>query len=199
MINVDKRYKVWSEERMNAIVNELGKNFFLGKTVLDIGCGHCLCGQRVERLGAIVTFADARPHCNEVVFFDAEKEWTLGSFDIILNLGLLYHVQNPVELLYSCGSHCQCLVLESRIVEEVAILRGIRCKELSNREDQAFSGFGSRMSSKSIEFHLHKLFGVIKRLVIDSHVYNYQFDLNPKHKQQPKEHRGLWVCHESKT
>jgi len=190
---------VWSEERMNATIEELGDGFFSGKTLLDLGCGHCLCGRRVKRLGCVVTFADARPHDNNVIQFDAEGDWTLGSFDIILNFGLLYHVQNPIELLEKCAGHCQCLVLESQIVESIAMRRGVRHKERVDQEDQAFSGIGSRMSSKSIEIYLNKNFGVVKRLVIDSQTYNYQLDPNPRRITRSKEHRGLWICHEPKT
>jgi SAM-dependent methyltransferase len=89
-----------------------------GKRVLDIACNSGFWSLQCALLGAEVVGFDARPELIEqaeliksivglsnaefrVLDFDRMNPETLGRFDIVLNLGLLYHLPEPVAALRS--------------------------------------------------------------------------------------------------
>jgi SAM-dependent methyltransferase len=87
-----------------------------GKRVLDIACNSGFWATQCALLGADVTAFDARPELIEQAnliksivgadnvqfqvldFWDMSPE-RLGTFDLVLNLGILYHLSKPLEAL----------------------------------------------------------------------------------------------------
>jgi hypothetical protein len=82
-----------------------------GRTLLDLGAGPCLFARRAQKAGWKVTAVDGRtdrlPEDLEgVTFVEADvREYDPSGFDLILNLGLLYHltIEAQEELLRKCS------------------------------------------------------------------------------------------------
>ena len=55
-----EHYIEWNKIRCDRIVQHYGKDFFKGKTLLDVGTFHGINGNTFSELGAIVTVQDAR-------------------------------------------------------------------------------------------------------------------------------------------
>lgn len=88
-----------------------------GKRVLDIACNSGFWSMQCALLGADVVGFDARPELIEQAnliksivginkvqyklldFWDMSPESLDGKFDIVLNLGILYHLPSPLEVL----------------------------------------------------------------------------------------------------
>lgn len=54
-------YANWTLVRTKKLISILGKSWFPGKSILDVGCGHGNNGMRLAALGARVTYTDGRP------------------------------------------------------------------------------------------------------------------------------------------
>jgi SAM-dependent methyltransferase len=94
-------YDEWNFKRIKKIHSLIKTT---PRTVLDMGCGHGLIGKSFEDLGCEVTYADIkdqRSFESKGIFkeFDADSyDWSCidtGQYDLVLNLGLLYHTINP--------------------------------------------------------------------------------------------------------
>ena len=101
------------------------------RTALDIGCGVGTFSAMLRDLGLQVTAADARPQNIEearsrhpgIDFHVADVEDSslsrLGSFDLVICFGLLYHLENPLMAIRNLQSvTSKVLVLESMSVQE---------------------------------------------------------------------------------
>lgn len=121
-------YVEWREKRIAACVDHYGgRDFFRGKTVLELGCGFGHIGAALVEMGADVSFTDGRPeHIAEVRkryptakagVFDADGPWFLGRYDVILHQGLLYHLRRWEGSLEDALAHCDHLILESEVCD----------------------------------------------------------------------------------
>ena len=81
-------YEGWRSRRIEKILQVFDKNFFKGKTVLELGCGFGHIGKHfTEKFGAIVTLAEGDPafiedikdnnRTSEVIVLDQDKPWDL--------------------------------------------------------------------------------------------------------------------------
>jgi 2-polyprenyl-3-methyl-5-hydroxy-6-metoxy-1,4-benzoquinol methylase len=52
--------KEWNEKRLSKILTIFGKHWFKDKRILEVACGRGFFGRELSKLGAIVTFTDAR-------------------------------------------------------------------------------------------------------------------------------------------
>ena len=99
-----------------------------GKTVLDIGAWDGALSFHAERLGATVTAFDmARPPTfdlasrvlgSRVRYVEGDitrvDPASLGTFDVVLCLGVIYHVPSPFEVLEKAAQMTrQCLIVET--------------------------------------------------------------------------------------
>jgi SAM-dependent methyltransferase len=179
-------YVEWRQARIAAIRAHYGDRFFAGKTLLELGCGHGDIGAAFAALGAHVTCCDAReehlavvrarsPHI-ATVRADLDREWPLQRYDIILHLGLLYHLEPTHASLRRCCGSCTHLVLETEVCDssdpELVLIAA------EEGYDQAFSGTGCRPSARRVERVLaHE--GMIVDRVVDSrcnsgiHIYDW--------------------------
>lgn len=105
-----------------------------GKRVLDIGCWDGFFSFEAERRGAAVVAVDcwrqerffeahrmlnSRVEFHEMSVYEITRE-RLGSFDIVLMLGVLYHLQHPLLALQRvCDVTRDIAVIESHIIDGV--------------------------------------------------------------------------------
>lgn len=152
-------YDTWRERRITAIRRHYGDAFFKGATLLELGCGYGDIGAAFRDLGAEVFCADAREEHLAVarerhpglrtIQADLNHEWPFGWFDIVLHLGVLYHLEPTHESLRRACRATNHLVLET----EVCDLPSPDAVLLADEDgyDQAVDGRGCRPSAARIE------------------------------------------------
>lgn len=179
-------YDDWREKRIAAIIDHYGANFFAGKTVLEVGCGYGDIGHAIAELGADVTYSDARPEHLDVLkgrwpdaktqVVDLDAGWPFARHDIVLHIGVLYHLRTPELALRDAIRGGKWLVLETEVVDSSDATRTINVGE--DGLDQAFNGVGSRPSTAYVERVLHDAGCTFTRVTDDRcnagvHVYDW--------------------------
>ena len=121
-------YEIWKQKRLSRIINLLGEDWFSDKHVLELGAGYGTIGIELMKLGAHVTFADSNedflniiqsqlPQPVPLIKLDQNFPYDLNqNFDLVLHMGVLYHLLNWKEDLKSAFSHSNKIILET-IVE----------------------------------------------------------------------------------
>jgi len=183
-------YIKWRSKRIAAIANFYGKSYFKNKTILELGAGECDIGAYFSKLGADVTCWEARPqnvatakekypHLKiEVV--DCENLPEIEKkFDLIIHMGLLYHLSDCETSLKWTIANCHSFVLETEVCDSDDPNVTIEINEDSSLDDQSFSGKGVRPSGARLEQILRE-FGCEFQRVNDSrcnadiHVYDWK-------------------------
>lgn len=203
-------YEYWRAKRIVAIVEEYGEAWFKGRKILELGCGYGDIGHVFSTLGAEVIYAEGRKeHCDilrkrfphsRVYQVNLENEWPFSideKFDMILHLGLLYHLKDYRFSLEKCAAHTSHLVLETEVcdAEDDFVLV---IDENSESYDQSLIGSGSRPSASHIETILREAGFAFKRIQdsrcnADIHVYDW-----PVKNTKTWKHglRRFWFCKE---
>ena len=152
-------YVEWRERRLDAIRAHYGDQFFVGKSLLELGCGYADLGAAFSDLGARVTGCDAReehldvasrrwPHLT-FVHADLNHEWPFGRFDVILHFGLLYHLEPTHQSLRASCQSTNHLVLEAEVCDSSSPDLVVLTDE--DGYDQAIDGVGCRPSAGRVE------------------------------------------------
>jgi SAM-dependent methyltransferase len=199
-------YLRWNQQRVEVIENHFGKEWFQGKRVLEVGCGVSGIGAHFTTLGADVLVADAVPEFVEAqkakfdvsgVVVDFDDEWSLGRYDLVLHLGLLYHLADPVKALQDACRSASHLVLETHCVDDD------REMVLFLDEygfDQAWNKRGCRPSPRFVESRLKDLgmnFEVIRDGLRDNDNHSYDWEVGNTGRVLDERGRGLrrfWIC-----
>lgn len=163
-------YVQWRKNRVKKLTDIYGPEYFKGKRILELGCGHGHVGKFFSMLGGLVTFADGRfglydavaqnnPGANFIVI-DQDLPWTLSDkFDVIIHWGVLYHLDNwqqdlacTVACLEKGGILCvETETMDSDQDEEVKV------KENKELDDQALNSTGTKPSAVRVENEFTKL------------------------------------------
>lgn len=163
-------YEYWRAERIVAIVDHYGEAWFKGKKILELGCGYGDIGHVLMTLGAEVIFAEGREeNCdylrrrfpnNKIYCMNCENEWPFpedAHFDMVLHMGLLYHLDNLWFALDKSCACCDHLVLETEVSDSDDEDYILKINERADGWDQSLIGHGSRPSGSCIEKHLHEI------------------------------------------
>ena len=156
-------YDTWTDNRIAWILENYGAGVFEGKTVLDIGGGLGHIARRVRELGARhVEVVEGRlsniaeGHLDDGIAFtlaNLERGLTTRevSYDIVLNLGTIYHLANWEPILIDSVLRARELVfIETEVIDsEVEYNRYV--VEDVDGYDQSMSGIGSRPSEFEID------------------------------------------------
>ncbi len=133
----------WNEKRVKKIIDVLGKYWFKGKTIHDLGCAHGEVGEEFLRLGAHVEFSDLRQENLDELdkrfkelqykpisrIINQEEKYNLSrNFDLLIHFGLLYNIKNWKQDLECALKHSNMMFLESIVIpkrghEEVTLQR----------------------------------------------------------------------------
>ncbi len=162
-------YELWRIRRIATIVDYYGEKWFQGKKILELGCGYGDIGHVFITLGAEVVFAEGRAdNCdivkkrfpnNRVYQMNCENEWPFPEnedFDLIIHMGLLYHLDNFEFSLMKCIGHTENLILETEVCDSSDPNLVLKPDEDSEGYDQAMFGKGSRPSGPYIESYLKR-------------------------------------------
>lgn len=120
-------YKEWKEKRVKKIIEIFGKSWFAKKKILELGACHGDIGLEFLNLGSDVLFCDARISNLEeipdktfipvkICELDQNYDYNLNqTFDLILHLGTLYHIENWKNDLKCALSHGSIMILETLV------------------------------------------------------------------------------------
>jgi SAM-dependent methyltransferase len=143
-----------------------------GKRVLDIACNSGFWSIQSGLLGAEVVGFDARPELIEqanlvrsivglnnveyqVLDFDHMDSATLGRFDIVLNLGLLYHLPDPLVALKSTIAMSQgWILLDTSLAPSSESVIQIQWEEPADIRNASNPGIVAYPSRSAIELIL---------------------------------------------
>jgi SAM-dependent methyltransferase len=155
-------YINWRETRIKKIEEIFEKEFFINKSILELGCGYGHVGKYFQEiLKSKVTFSEGNksfikhiqennPDC-EVLHLDQDKPWNLNKkFDIIIHWGVLYHLDNWKEDLLSTMNHSNLIFLESEVANSDDENYEFKLQD-HDGYDQAVNTTGTRPSSNFIE------------------------------------------------
>jgi SAM-dependent methyltransferase len=207
-------YEYWRIKRICAIVQHYGEDWFQDKTVLELGAGHGDIGRVIASMGATVVFAEGRgEHCdylrykfpkNEVYQVNLENEWPFAEgrkFDLILHLGLLYHLDNFAFSLAKCAETTDNFVLETEVCDSDDASFILKIGECRDNYDQSLIGRGSRPSGPYLENLINNL-GFICEAVKDNkcnaHFHIYDWPITNTNNWQHGLRR-FWFCKKEKS
>ena len=158
-------YVELKSKRVKAVVDHFGSDWFNGKKVLELGCGHADMGNEFYKLGAEVTVTDARenhlavvrdkyPHLKRICHDLNRVNWPFErGYDLILNMGVLYHLQKFERLLKNCFLNCENMFIESIVVDsdDPRFVSYVKEESSTQDSDQSFTSVGCRPSWACIE------------------------------------------------
>jgi hypothetical protein len=204
----DGHYYDWRIKRISAIVEHYGAAFFRNCRLLELGAGYGDIGILFHCLGADVTFADARPEHLAVmhgrypsipdsnyVLYDAEQRWPFqGSFDLILNMGMIYHTDQWERSII-----CSCMVSDHVVIETQVSDSDDETHVLKVREagyDQSVSGIGSRPSPAAVEKVMRNCGFAFVRITDDRCSTSFHhYDWTPTNSgESPRGQRAFWFA-----
>lgn len=124
-------YKKWYKSRVKKIINIFGKSWFQNKEILEVGCAHGDIGIEFLKLGSNVVFTDERieflesvdknlknlyNYSSEFALIDHDKDYDFNKkFDLVIHMGLLYHLQNWRNDIKNALKHSNIIILESTV------------------------------------------------------------------------------------
>lgn len=116
----------WQVNRINFMLELYSPEFFKGKKILELGSYNGYIGNYFsEVLEADVTSIEGRPENVDTIKNDYPSlnvechnldtlEWIFGKYDIIINFGLYYHLENyHKEHLVNCINNCDLMFFET--------------------------------------------------------------------------------------
>lgn len=159
----DGKYLDWNQRRIKGIIDFYGHQFMFQKRILDLGCGHADISGALYRLGADVTAVDARQDHLKIVGkkypgiktvkADLDRGWPFHGkhFDLVLDLGLLCHLEDyEAHLRNVCGSTTH-LILETAVCDDEDPYKCVKSTENKNIYDLSVNGVSSRPTTAAIE------------------------------------------------
>jgi len=144
-----------------------------GKRVLDIACSSGYWSIQCALLGAEVVAFDARPEQIELAnfvkttvgldnvefsvldFWEMTPEKLGGTFDVVLNLGILYHLPNPVEALQrTMAMASNHVLLDTAVYPKQRPLLLLQWDDPTDIRMSANAGVAALPSKKAVEMML---------------------------------------------
>ena len=190
--NFSDHYEYWRAKRVVAIIEHYGEKFFQNKKILELGCGYGDIGKVFIGLGSEVVFAEGREEHvnilknkfpnNRIYKVNLENEWPFKDekFDLILHLGVLYHLDNIEFSLEKSIINTSNLVLETEVCDSDDPNLVLKIDENIDGYDQSLIGKGSRPSGKYLENIFEKYncyYEIVKDKRCNALFHRYDWDV----------------------
>lgn len=159
-------YVEWRLNRVTAIIEWFGADWFRGRRILELGAGHGEIGMHFMALGADVVFTEGRrehldelrvslPLLDDAHAFQLDAETMLlppnmRPFDLVLHQGLLYHLNDWRKSLHACAAISRFMALESEVCDSDDPTFELKVDE-GPGGDQALHRTGTRPSAEMVE------------------------------------------------
>lgn len=204
----DNTYYDWDGKRIKAITEFYTSKWFYFKTVLDLGCGYASISSTLHRLGSDVTALDSRQEHIKVISkknagiktikhdLDRGLPFINKRFDLVLDLGLICHLNNWETHLRDICKITTHLVLETAVLDSDDPFKSVSIPENKGSYDLSMNGLGSRASASAIERVL-KDCGMNFRRLDRSNLNsgNYKYDWQPKNNDDSSiNNRRIWFA-----
>lgn len=210
-------YENFVNKRVDKIINIFGKDWFANKSILELGACQGDVGIHFMKLGADVLFSDVREENLKAIFdkinfkpdtkiINQNLEYDLKcKFDLVLHMGVLYHIENWKKDLKSALNHSQLMILESK-VNPVPNSRD----SFYDAEDFKYDGYQCRQpifTQESVENTLSNLgcrfirfdnselncnWGWVDKNQKIRHVYDWNYDNYQSIKREDGPNRTTW-------
>ena len=150
----------WQVNRINFILSKYPADFFKGKRILELGAYNGYIGAYFSALGAEVHCVEGRQENVDKIKKDypnvtvecADLDtsiWNFGKWDIIINFGLVYHLEKfHKEHLINCINNCDLMFFESVIYDSFKPELYFRNE---NGDDQSLTNKGGTPSTSYVE------------------------------------------------
>lgn len=161
----DRSYAHWRTTRINKLLEIYGVEAFAGMKILELGAGLCELGAFFAELGAEVTCLEGR--AEQVAFArlkhrnvpnlrieqaDLEEDFSrFGRFDLILNVGLLYHIGDVDRHMANCFAMADDIILETVVCDSFDANKLVRIDGRADVIEESPHGFGTRPSPAYVE------------------------------------------------
>lgn len=121
----------WQTNRIKFILSKYSEDFFKGKRILELGSCSGYIGAYFKSIGADVLSVEGRaenvekikeyyPELNVQQYNLDTNIWEFGKWDIIINFGLYYHLENfHKEHLENCINNCDLMFFETVIYDSL--------------------------------------------------------------------------------
>jgi len=160
MIKGTHYHPEWQNNRINFILSKYPDGFFKGKRILELGAHNGYIGAFFSTLGAEVHCVEGRQENADRIKNDYASvtvqcanldtpDWNFGYYDIIINFGLYYHLENfHKEHLVNCVNNCNLMFFETVIYDSFEDEIYFR-EEAGN--DQSLTPIGGTPSTSFVE------------------------------------------------
>lgn len=119
-------YKEWHEKRLAKIIEIFGEDWFKGKNIVELGACHGDLGIDLMNLGSTVLFTDAREehllkmkerlgYVPQYKIINQNDPYSLDAYDLVLHMGVLYHLSNWEEDLMCALQNNDTMILETMV------------------------------------------------------------------------------------
>lgn len=176
----------WQVNRINFILSKYPADFFKGKRILELGAYNGYIGAYFSALGAEVHCVEGRKENVDNIKKDypnvtvecADLDtsfWNFGKWDIIINFGLMYHLEKfHKEHLINCIENCDLMFFESVIYDSFKPEVYFRNED---GDDQSLSNTGGTPSTSYVENIFNEV-GVNYIKYSDSSLNNWEHKYN---------------------
>jgi predicted RNA methylase len=176
----------WQVNRINFILSKYPADFFKGKRILELGAYNGYIGAYFSALGAEVHCVEGRQENVDRIKKDYPNVtvectdldtsfWNFGKWDIIINFGLVYHLEKfHKEHLINCINNCDLMFFESVIYDSFKPEIYFRNEA---GDDQSLTNMGGTPSTSYIENIFNEV-GVNYTKYSDSSLNNWEHKYN---------------------
>jgi len=186
MSDFEGHYVPWRKARLEVITNHFGKDWFVGKKILELGAGYGHISDFFLKLGADPLAVEGRSgniHEGKVkhpgvnfVQMDLNKDFPGGIFDLSLNMGLLYHLTNWKECLTKTLQSSDLCVIETEVLDsdEILEVNGADGAGGDQALDKDVRHFTAKLVEEVITTCGHEFEMVTEGLEVPHHTYNWK-------------------------
>jgi len=204
-------YEYWRIKKINQILDLFTIEELSSFRIVELGAGNCEIGAFFADLGSDVISIEGKLNTVNVAKIrwsklknlkivlsdlDSDNLSSYGEFDLIINFGLIYHLENIETHILNCSKIAKHLILDTHILDSLEN-KFLVLNEDRNAITQSLNGIGCRPTINFLEKLFSKIGYKYKRLEnkeLNSGMYKYNW--KPKNDGKVKHgHFKMWYCY----